>query len=70
MSKAQSGLILIGIAIVMNVAGRLIPSPKPGGDNPAAAMLLSGIILALMFASVVIGLFGLYRLVGGLLTRK
>ena len=66
MSKVQSGGILIGVAVLVNVVGRLLLAATRGGQNVGVA----GLLAILMLASVVVGLFGLFRLISGLLSKK
>lgn len=65
MTKVQSGLIFIIIGVVMNVLGRLaLPAVRNSASVP-----LAGLIAAWMIASVVVALFGLYRLIVGMANR-
>lgn len=66
MSKTQSGLILIGIAIVINLVGRLLLGVTRDSNNVGIA----GFMALIMLASVVMGLFGLFRLISGLISKK
>jgi hypothetical protein len=66
MSKTQSGLILIGIAIVINVVSNLLAATTRNNQNASIA----GFVALLMFCSVVVGLFGLFRLISGLLSKQ
>lgn len=65
MTRVHSGLIMIGAGILMNVVGRLLMAATSGSPNPA----LAGFFLVWMAASVVLGLFGLFRLITGLVRR-
>ncbi len=61
MSKTNSGLLLIVAGVAMNVAGQMLGSvqlPLPW----ALAYPLTGL---LVFASLVVGLFGVFRLFVG-----
>ena len=63
MNPVQSGGLLIGIALVLNLVGRLLtPAVQASGSVPLAALLT-----ALMLVSLVLGVFGLVRLIRGLL---
>lgn len=65
MPPVQSGSILIVIGIVMNLLGRLaLPAVRHSASVP-----LAGLMAAWMIASVVVALFGLYRLIVGLARR-
>jgi len=66
MSKVQSGLLFIGIAVLVNLGGRLLPALPPGSQNIGYA----GFVVVLMLGSLVFGLFGLFRLISGLLQKK
>ncbi len=65
MSKTQSGLVLMGVGIVVNVVNRGVLAATSNVHDVS----LAGLLLLLQFASVVIVLFGLYRLVCGLVTH-
>jgi hypothetical protein len=65
MNRTQSGVALILVGIVMNVLGRLLTTLVGPPQNPALAMLA----LLWMVAAVVIGLFGLFRLITGMVRR-
>ncbi len=65
MNKAQSGGLLIGAGVLLNIVGLLLTPTARAGHTLVGA----GLIAALMLASVVIGLFGLYRLIVGLASR-
>ncbi len=66
MSKVQSGLVLIGVGVAMNLLGRLFLTVVRSLSN----LLLTGLMAFWMFASVVVALFGLFRLVVGLVSRN
>ncbi len=66
MNKTQSGGLLIGIAVLLNIVGRLMLAATRASQN----VVIAGLLAILMLASVVIGLFGLFRLISGLLNRK
>lgn len=66
MKKWQSGLLILGVGVVLNVLGRL--AIRMVGEQQGVAM--AGALLILMLGSVVIGLFGLVRLVIGLITKS
>lgn len=68
MSKVKSGLVLVAVAIGMNVTGRIMASQLWVLASPSPMFI--GFFALLMVASVVVGLFGVFRLVVGLLTRK
>ncbi len=62
MTKVQSGAILIGVAIVINLIGRALIGVVKRGNSVTMATLLG----LLMVASIVIALFGLFRLIMGM----
>ena len=65
MEKSQKGLMLIGIAVGINLLGRgVIAAMGPSQDLTGASVML-----AVMFVSVVLGLFGLFRLIVGLIQK-
>jgi hypothetical protein len=66
MSKVQSGAVLIGIAVLVNVVGRILQAAMHGGQNVGSA----GFLAIVLTASVVVGLFGLFRIISGLLAKK
>jgi hypothetical protein len=66
MSKTQSGLILIGVAIAVNLVMRLLV----GAIDNSQSVGFVGLMAVVMIASLVIGLFGLFRLISGLLSKK
>ena len=66
MSKVQSGGLLIAIAVLLNIGGRFLPLGARDSQSAGSATFLA----ILMFASVVVGLFGLYRLISGLVGKK
>ena len=71
MSKTKSGIILIGIGIAMNLLGRVAVLSHSSPSAPSQTELVFSMFMALwMCASVVVVLFGIVRLVWGLLTRK
>ena len=65
MTKVQSGGLLLGIGIVLNVIGRLVAPQVRASQN----VTFAGLLVVLMLASVVVGLFGIFRLIVGLLNR-
>lgn len=66
MNKIQSGLILILVGIVLNVLGRLIiPFTRA---NPS--VLIASVMAIWMIASVGFVLFGLFRVIVGLVTKN
>ena len=66
MNKIQSGLILIVAGIGLNVLGRLlIPVTRP---NPS--VVVASLMAIWMVASLVLVLFGLFRLIVGLVTKN
>ena len=68
MSKIKSGLVLIAIGIGMNVMGRVMASQPWVLTSPSPIFI--GFFVLLMVASLVVGLFGVFRLIAGLLGRK
>ena len=66
MQRWQSGLLLIGVGVALNVLGRLV-SGVAGGQT---SLVLAGMLSILMLGSVVVGIFGLIRFVIGLLTKS
>jgi hypothetical protein len=65
MNTIQSGLIFIVAGIVMNLLGRLIIPATRANPNVVTASFMA----VWMIASVVLVLFGLFRLVVGLVAR-
>jgi hypothetical protein len=66
MSKVQSGLIFIVAGIVLNLLGRLIiPATRSNPD-----VVIATLMAVWMFASVVLVLFGIFRFIVGLATKK
>ncbi len=65
MSKIQSGLIFIVVGIVMNLLGRLIIPATRANPN----VVVAGLMAIWMIASAVLVLFGLFRLIVGLVTK-
>jgi hypothetical protein len=66
MNQVQSGLIFIVVGIVMNVLARLIIPATRANPNAVVASLMA----AWMIASVVFVLFGVFRLIVGLVTKN
>lgn len=66
MKKTHSGLALIGVGVGLNMVGRLLSAPI--GERQS--LVLAGALLALMILSVAVGLFGIVRLVVGLITKS
>jgi len=66
MSKTQSGLLLVGVGVALNILGRLV-SPLAREQQSVG---VAGALLILMLASVVVGLFGIVRLVTGVITKS
>lgn len=67
MTKTKSGLVLIVVGVGLNVLGRFtlrLPLPVP------SLLFKAGLEAILMIASVVIILFGLFRLIVGLLSNN
>jgi hypothetical protein len=62
MNKVQSGAVLIIAGILMNIAGRFFPTPHD--------VIFAGCIAVWMIASVVIGIFGLFRLISGVVKKS
>ena len=62
MNKTQSGLALIVVGITMNTIGRLF--------SRTADLFGAGVQAIWMFASVVLVLFGVFRLVVGLSAKN
>lgn len=68
MSKLKSGLVLIAIGISVNVIGRVMISQPWVLASPSPVFI--GFFTLLMVASLIVGLFGVFRLVVGLLGRR
>ncbi|MBV9865445.1 MAG: hypothetical protein JO316_08855 [Abitibacteriaceae bacterium] len=66
MNKVQSGLLCIGLAVLMQVVGRLLITAM----RPSPNVVLAGLMALWMFVSVVLLLFGLFRLITALLHRE
>ena len=66
MNKIQSGALLIGLAVIVNVAGRLLMAVAQK-NQPVE---LAGLMAFIMLSSVVVGFFGLFRLISGLTNKK
>lgn len=66
MNNIKSGGILIGIGIVLNLILRLFAPMAARSRNVPATELLA----IFMLVSAIIVLFGLYRLIVGIATRK
>lgn len=65
MTKIQSGLTLIGTGIVLNVVGRLVIPFTRSSPN----VIVAGVMALWMIASLVLVLFGLFRLIAGLVSK-
>ena len=65
MTKAKSGGVLIGVGMLLQLLGRGISTFAATRTDLA----LAGLTALLMFASVVVILFGLFRLVTGLISK-
>ena len=69
MSKTKSGLILIAVGAGMYLTGQMLASlPQTAPAPPWTPVTLLTVFLG--FSSMVVGLFGLFRLIVGLLSRK
>ena len=66
MSKVQSGGILIGVAIIINLIGRALMRAAIGGHSVG----LAAFVTVVMLTSAVVGLFGLFRLIVGLARKE
>jgi hypothetical protein len=66
MSRVQSGLVLIGVGVALNVIGRVL-SAVAGQQQ---GLIGAGLLLIIMLSSVVVGVFGIVRLVIGLATKS
>ena len=66
MTRVRSGLVLIGVGVVLNLLGRLVT--RMAGEHQGVGM--AGALLVIAAGSVVICLFGIIRLVHGLVTRS
>ncbi len=67
MTKIKSGLILIAVGIGLNIFGRLVATFAP---TLMASLPITGTLALLMVASVVLVLFGIFRLIVGLVSKK
>ena len=68
MTKIKSGVILIAIGIAMNLVGRVVAVGTDAKTSPS--VMVAGILALWMIASVVVCLFGLFRLIAGLVSKK
>ena len=66
MTKTKNGLILIGTGILMNVMGRILM----GLLRDTNGVVISGFFALWMLASAVVLLFGIFRLIMGLISRS
>lgn len=66
MTKVQSGGILIGVALVINLIGRGMMHTAISGHSVG----LAACVTFIMLASAVIGLFGLFRLIMGMARKE
>ncbi len=62
MNKAQSGGVLIAIGFALNFVGRML---RDNGGRDVA-----GVVALVMFVAVVLILFGLFRVVSGLISKS
>ena len=70
-TRTKSGLILVAVGISLNLLGRIIKPMVPAQTVVAEIGLVVAVLFALlMFASVVLVLFGLFRLVAGLISDR
>lgn len=67
MTKTTSGLTLIAVGVGLNIAGRLVLRLHPAAPS---LLILAGSQAILMISSVVVALFGLFRLAVGSMSRK
>jgi hypothetical protein len=66
MTKVRSGLVLIGIGVLLNILGRVAIVALRQQRNVGIA----GLLFLIMLGSVVIGIFGIVRLVSGLIRKS
>jgi hypothetical protein len=66
MKTSDSGIMFLAIGIGMNVIGRVIASFL---ENHLT-FFSAGALFFLMFASVVIAIFGIYRIIKGLIKKS
>ncbi len=66
MTKVRSGLLLIGVGVFLNLLGRLLIYTA----GQQQSLILAGTLFILMLLSVAIGIFGLVRLIAGLITKS
>lgn len=66
MTKTQSGIVLIVIAAVLNFTGRIVSEATRDSRDVGIA----GAIAILSFISLVVGLFGLFRVIMGSRSKK
>ncbi|HEX8835116.1 MAG TPA: hypothetical protein VF719_12985 [Abditibacteriaceae bacterium] len=66
MNKIKNGLIIIVAGILLNLLGRLIIPVTRANPNAVVASLMA----IWMIASVVLVLFGLFRVIVGLVTKN
>jgi hypothetical protein len=65
MSRVQSGAIILGIGVALNLVSRVIPRPTSGPPDLFGA----GFVALLALVSVVMVLFGLFRIIHGAITK-
>ncbi len=68
MIKIKSGVILIAVGVAMNLVGRVVASDTDA--KTSSSVMVAGILALWMIASVVVCLFGLFRLIAGLVSKK
>lgn len=62
MTKVQSGVVLIVVALVINLIGRGLTRAAVGGHSVGMAALVT----VIMLIAAVVGLVGLFRLIVGM----
>ena len=62
MSKKTSGMILIFVGVAMNALGQMLVG--------SSSLAKAGFVMLWMFASAVLVLFGLFRLIVGLVRKE
>lgn len=65
MTRVQSGALLLAVGVGLNFVGRFYTDAM----NSRTGVGWAGFAFLIMFASVVIGLFGLVRLIMGLVKK-
>lgn len=68
MTKGKSGAVLIAVGVAMNLVGRVVAVGMDAKTSPS--VMVAGILAFWMIASVVVCLFGLFRLIAGLVRKK